>query len=248
MRMIINEQVYLAHTQYVCFFLSLDTIATDNIQEAKDNQRALNQSEEYSQRKFDSLRQVFDVLNFSGIPYVILRNFEKMPDEVNVDPSHLDVDILVDDYYLAKRILDGDSPEDLFWDHVENGFHRVVNTVIIDGKHINFDVRYTGDNYLDEKWQRDILNRHTTMIDSDIHVPSKEDHLYSLIYHAIIQKTEVSNTYIKMFMDLGGYTEEQSKDRLFLRKKLDDFMSKNGYSMVKPVDKTVGYFMNAGVQ
>ena len=150
--------------------------ATDNIQETKDNQRALGQPEEYKQRQFDTLRQVFDVLNFSGIPYVILRNFEKMPDEVNVDPNHLDVDILVNDYYALKRIVDGDSPQEFFRDHCENGFYRVVNYVLVGGKRISFDVRSIGDNYLDEKWQKDILERRVEFR-SGIYVPSEEDHL-----------------------------------------------------------------------
>eukprot|EP01083_Nonionella_stella_P104686 300410_1 len=81
--------------------------STDNIQETKENQVALRQPEEYQKREFDSLRRVFDVLNFWGIDYVVLRNFEKMPDEVKVDPNHLDVDLLVSDYYEAKRLLDG---------------------------------------------------------------------------------------------------------------------------------------------
>lgn len=218
--------------------------ATDNIQETKDNQRALEQPEEYKQRQFDTLRQVFDVLNFSGIPYVILRNFEKMPDEVNVDPNHLDVDILVNDYYALKRIVDGDSPQEFFWDHCENGFHRVVNYVLIDGKRISFDVRSIGDNYLDEKWQKDILERRVEFR-SGIYVPSEEDHLYSLIYHAVIQKTKVSETFVKVFRDIANYTVEQAKDRVFLRAKLDAFLDKHGYSMIKPHDKSVGYFINA---
>ena len=104
--------------------------ATDNIQETKYNMKALGQLDsEYTIRKFDTLRQLFDVLNFSGLEYVVLRNYEKMPDEVNVDPNHRDVDILVSDYYDAKRILDGDSPAKTFDVQYENGFYRVMNNV-----------------------------------------------------------------------------------------------------------------------
>ena len=104
--------------------------ATDNIQETKDNMKALGQLDsEYTIRKFDTLRQLFDVLNFSGLEYVVLRNYEKMPDEVNIDPNHLDVDILVSDYYDAKRILDGDSPARTFDVQYENGFYRIMNNV-----------------------------------------------------------------------------------------------------------------------
>eukprot|EP00957_Ditylum_brightwellii_P147776 11253841-Ditylum_brightwellii.AAC.1 len=133
--------------------------ATDNIQETKENQVALRQPDEYQKRKFESLRQVFDVLNFSGIDYVVLRNFEKMPENVNVDPNHLDVDLLVSDYYEAKRILDGDSPRSTWSTSYENGKYRIVNKVIIEGKLVDFDLRHVGDNYLYKQWQLDILKR-----------------------------------------------------------------------------------------
>jgi len=115
---------------------------TDNIQETRDNMKALGMPHEYHQRQFDTLSRIFDVLNFSGLEYVVLRNFEKMPDEVKVDPSHLDVDLLVSDYYEAKRLLDGINPDSLWKTSYENGGHRIVNSVVMGGKLVNFDVRY----------------------------------------------------------------------------------------------------------
>lgn len=214
--------------------------ATDNIQETKENMKALGMPEEYDQRQFDTLGQIFDVLNFSGLEYVVLRNFEKMPDEIKVDPSHLDVDLLVSDYYHAKRLLDGINPYKMWETSYENGFYRIVNSVMIDGKLVNFDVRYTGDNYLDRQWQLDILKRRIKL--RGMFVPSKEDHLYSLIYHAIIQKPKISETYVKEFKELGNYTGTQARDKKILRERLDTFMDGRGYKMMKPDDKTVGYF------
>ena len=213
---------------------------TDNIQETRENMEALEMPHEYHQRQFDTLRRIFDVLNFSGLEYVVLRNFEKMPDEVKVDPNHLDVDLLVSNYYEAKRLLDGINPDNIWTTSYENGKHRVVNSVVLDGKLVNFDIRYTGDNYLDKKWQLDILKNRVRL--RQMFVPSKADHLHSLIYHAIIQKKEISDTYVKMFQELGNYTEAQSYDKKFLRQKLDTFMDGRGYKMVKPKDDTVGYF------
>lgn len=216
--------------------------ATDNIQETKDNMVALGLQKEYQHRHFDTLRRVFDILNFSGASYVVLRNFENMPDEVEVDPNHLDVDLLVSDYYAVKRILDGDSPNKYWAAQYENGEYRVVNTVSIGGKRVNFDVRYVGDNYLDEKWQRDILQRRVKS-HSVIYVPSDEDHLYSIIYHAIIQKPKISDTYVKVMTTLGNYSHKQACDKIFLRGELNAFMEKHGYNMVKPHDKTVGFYI-----
>ena len=46
--------------------------ATDNIQETRENMEALGMPHEYHQRQFDTLRRIFDVLNFSGLEYVVL--------------------------------------------------------------------------------------------------------------------------------------------------------------------------------
>eukprot|EP00579_Thalassiosira_antarctica_P003112 CAMPEP_0201905188 /NCGR_PEP_ID=MMETSP0902-20130614/56382_1 /ASSEMBLY_ACC=CAM_ASM_000551 /TAXON_ID=420261 /ORGANISM="Thalassiosira antarctica, Strain CCMP982" /LENGTH=205 /DNA_ID=CAMNT_0048439295 /DNA_START=792 /DNA_END=1406 /DNA_ORIENTATION=- len=197
--------------------------ATDNIQECKDNMKALMLHHEYQHRHFDTLRRVFDVLNFSESKYVVLRNFEKMPDNVAVDSNHLDVDLLVDDYYEVKRILDGDSPQHFWSVSYENGEHRVVNTVSIGGHGVNFDVRHVGDNYLDKQWQQDILKRRFSSR-TGIYIPSEEDHLFSIIYHAIIQKKVISDTYVKVMTKIGNFTAAQARDKIFLRGELDSFM------------------------
>ena len=116
----------------------------------------------------------------------------------------------------------------------------------IGGKQISFDIREVGDNYVDTKWESDILKRRI-LSESGLYVPSKDDHLYSLIYHGVIQKQMISDTYVKVYHEVGGYTEKQAKDKVFLRKKLDDYMSKNGYSMVKPRDEAVQYYPEAGL-
>lgn len=230
--------------------------ATDNIQECKDNMRALEMPDEYQDRRFDTLEQVFDVLNFSGLKYVVLRNFEKMPNKVMVDPHHLDVDLLVEDYYKAKRILDGDSPQSIWRVSYENGHYRIVNNVSIGGVGVNFDLRHVGDNYLDKQWQEDILNRSSAFCkgirvpsekdcllegDTVIHVPMKEDHLFSIIYHALIQKPIISDTYVNVMVSMGNFTTAQAQDKEFLRGKLHSFFDKHGYKMKPPNDKTVGY-------
>jgi len=217
--------------------------ATDNIQETKENMVALGIPQEYQHRQFDTLRRVFDVLNFFGMGYVVLRNFERMPDDVRVDPSHLNVDLLVSNYYEAKRLLDSISPASVWKTSYENGKYRVVNSVMIDGTLVNFDIRSVGDNYFDRQWQLDVLKRRSKL--RGLYVPSKEDHLHSLIYHAIIQKPRISETYVEVFKELrSNWTDAQVRDKKFLAEKLHAFMEEHGYKMVKPNDITVGYFTN----
>lgn len=217
--------------------------ATDNIQETKENMVALGILQEYQHRQFDTLRRVFDVLNFFGMGYVVLRNFERMPDDVRVDPGHLNVDLLVSNYYEAKRLLDSISPASVWKTSYENGKYRVVNSVMIDGTLVNFDIRSVGDNYFDRQWQLDVLKRRSKL--RGLYVPSKEDHLHSLIYHAIIQKPRISETYVEVFKELrSNWTDAQVRDKKFLAEKLHAFMEEHGYKMVKPNDITVGYFTN----
>lgn len=213
--------------------------ATDNIQETKDNLKALGVYDKYyNEKKFISLQDVFNELNkYDKLKWVVLRNFEDMPDKINID-EHLDVDMLVNDYFLVKTILDGDSiaPHEIQY---ENGKFRIINWVNIDNKKVAFDFRFVGDNYYDKPLQQDILktrNKHQ----NGFYVPNKENHLYSLIYHAVIHKPKISSTYIKVFKNYGLQSSEINKKNL--RKKLNIWMEKNGYRYCRP-EPSVGYFL-----
>ena len=82
---------------------------TDNIQETKDNLRALGLfNEYYERRQFKDINEVFSTLNsVEKLEWLVLRNFDKMPDQIQID-EHLDIDLLVNDYYLVKTILDSE--------------------------------------------------------------------------------------------------------------------------------------------
>jgi hypothetical protein len=211
--------------------------ATDNIQETKDNLKTLNLFHQYyKQKKFKSLNDVFDELNKSPeLKWVVLRNFKDMPDKINID-NHLDVDVLVNDYYLIKRILDGTSATPNRYD---DGKNRILNHVIIDNKNVLFDFRYLGDNYYDVDFQTKILN---TRIQHKhgFYIPNDEMHLYSLIYHSIIHKPSISKTYTEIFKQYGISNSDLNKKSL--KSILDTFMTKNNYKYYKP-EPSVGYFI-----
>lgn len=211
--------------------------ATDNIQETKDNLKVLGLYDKfYKQKAFSSLKDVFHELNkYPKLKWVVMRNFEGMPDNVTID-EHLDVDLLVNDYYLVKTILDGTSATN---NRYEDGKNRILNHVIINNKKVLFDFRSVGDNYYDKKLQQDMLNtriKHT----KGFYIPSKEMHLYSLIYHAIIHKPKMSPTYVKVFKQYGLKDTEINKKNL--KHKLDTWLQKNGYAYCKP-EPSVGYFL-----
>lgn len=170
-----------------------------------------------------------------------MRNFEKMPDEVIVGR---DVDLLVSDYYEAKRILDGNIPQSKVHESYENGKYRIQNTVSIGGKGVKFDVLSVGDNYFDTHWQQDIINiKRRVSFRKGVYVPSEEDHLYTIIYHVIIQKKAIADKYVKAMTSIGNFSVAQAQDKAFLRGELDSFMTRHNYKMVRPNDKTVGYFV-----
>ena len=100
-----------------------------------------------------------------------------------------------------------------------------------------FDFRSVGDKYYDEKLQKDMLDSRIKH-ENGFYIPNEDMHLHSLIYHAIIHKPKISNTYIKVFKSYGL----NNFDKIFLKKKLDEFMKKNNYNYCKP-EPSVGYFL-----
>ena len=211
--------------------------ATDNIQETKDNLKILGLYDKYYNKKtFDTLQDVFHELNkHPKLKWVVMRNFEDMPDNITID-EHLDVDLLVSDYYLVKTILDGTSARN---NRYEDGKYRILNHVNINKKKVLFDFRSIGDNYYDKKLQQDMLNNRIKH-PNGFYIPNKDMHLYSLIYHAIIHKPKISSTYIKVFKQYGLKEHEINKKNL--RKKLNLWMKQNNYSYVRP-EPSVGFFL-----
>ncbi len=211
--------------------------ATDNIQETKDNLKVLGLYDTYyNEKKFDSLQDVFHELNkYPKLKWIVMRNYEGMPNNITID-EHLDVDLLVNDYYMIKSILDGTSATK---NRYEDGKNRILNYVIINNKKVLFDFRSIGDNYYDKKLQQDMLNTRIKH-PNGFYIPNNDMHLYSLIYHAIIHKSKMSNTYVKVFKQEGLKDSEINKKDL--KMKLDFFMKKNGYTYCKP-EPSVGYFL-----
>jgi hypothetical protein len=213
--------------------------ATDNIQETKENLLALDIFDKYyNQKKFKNINEVFETLNnVSSLKWMVMRNFEDFPDNINID-EHLDIDLLVNDYYLIKLVLDATSATP-FKTQYENGGNRILNYVYINNIKVLFDFRHLGDNYYDINLQTKMLE--TREIHKNFYIPCKELHLYSLIYHAIIHKENISSTYVEVFKNYGLKDSEISKEKL--KEKLDEFMVTNNYKYVKP-EPSVGYFIN----
>ena len=207
--------------------------ATDNIQETKDNLKTLGLYKKYyNEKNFDSLENVFNELNkYPNLKWVITHNFD---DFVNGD----DIDFLTDNYFYFMGVLDAtEKPKGEKFNSVSNGGNSVRNYIKVGKKNIPIDIRFLGDNYYDKKLQQDMLD---TRIKHPIgfYIPNKDMHLHSLIYHAIIHKSKISSTYLKVFKQYG--LKESEINKKYLKNKLDSWLKKEGYSYCKP-EPSVGY-------
>lgn len=179
---------------------------TDNIQETKDNLRALGLFQHYDRREFRSLKNVFDALNKGGINYVVLRNYEKFPALIE---EHPDVDLLTDDYYAVKRIIDGDNP---FKPSFEDGGYRIHNYVSIGGRDIGFDIRYVGDNYYDAEFEKHILQNKVKC--KNFWIPDEDGHELALQYHNMVHKgVGVDWRFLDVCMELTGFKYVEPNDK-----------------------------------
>ena len=208
--------------------------ATDNIQETKDNLRALSLFETcYTQRVFQDLCDVFDTLHrVPSLQWLIMRNFEDMPSSATIQ-GHNDINVLVNDYYLIKRILDADAAVEQ--NRIEDGGYRVLQTVRIGTQSVLFDFRHVGDQYYDSQMQRDMLR--TRCAYKMFYVPNYHYHIYSLIYHAVVHKSHISPSYTSI---LDTYRFPRTREALIPL--LHAFMAQHGYRFTRP-EPSVGYFI-----
>ncbi|MBJ62012.1 MAG: hypothetical protein CMB57_02040 [Euryarchaeota archaeon] len=208
--------------------------ATDNIQETKENMAVLGLSySSFYTKSFASLSSVFDTLNHaSDFKYVVLRNFENLTanDAVEID-EHTDLDLCVSDYYMAKRLLDAESTT---LERMEDGEGRVQNRFKVGDKWVQVDIRYVGDHYYDTRWEEALLE--SRMWFNGFFIPNEENLRYSLLYHALVHKFSVSETYLVRFKQ-----EFHTIDRAELASELKSWMRERQYSMPKPSDPSVGW-------
>ena len=224
--------------------------ATDDIEETRiqlmlllkkqyDNYLIINETfsveKEYNEnligcKGWKSLEEVFDVLNMT-INYVILRNFENIQDEM--DSLHPDIDVLTDNKDNAISILNAQKT-------FQNKY-RVQYKVLIDNKDINFDLRFTGDNYYDINWQKNILS---TRIKEDFYYrPTDVNYFYSLLYHALLHKPKFGFDYERRLLELNDKCSLVSSRKYFsvldIFNELEEFINTHKYCITYPKDFSV---------
>lgn len=167
----------------------------------------------------DSVRQFLSYMNEVDFPYVVLRNWEGLPYSVELG-AHSDLDLLVYDFDHFFEIF----PES----KLEFPRPRVRTKVPIADTYIYCDVRFVGDDYYPEDFERAILESREWN-ERGFWTPNPLMHKISLAYHAVHHKGEISSEYKR---HLGDASLPQ----------LLSALQASSVGWVRPSDPTVGSF------
>lgn len=191
---------------------------------------------------WSSPTELFTALNHT-VCYVVLRNFEALPQSLHVG-SHEDVDLLTDDYAELIRVMNARPHAKCvppwggpFW-------------VRISGENMWFDLRFVGDQYYDPRWARGILDRRVWH-SGGFFSPGDEDYFESLAYHAVVHKQALSAEYRQrlaaMAGSLGrpGWEASGLEDPIRVKALLDGILHSRGCGYRKPRDVNVFYNFEA---
>lgn len=162
-----------------------------------------------------SITQFFARMNDIDFPYVVLRNFEGLPENVVIG-GHGDLDLLVYDLEHWKEL----NPDAV----AEFSYPRVRFKVPIGSGDVYMDVRHIGDDYYPQEFEQAILDTREWN-QKGFWTPNPIHFRIALAYHVVHHKN--SNTYPKWLGDV-------SVDELFKSLKASDI------GWVEPKDKTVG--------
>jgi hypothetical protein len=176
-----------------------------------------------------NLKELFLVLN-ETINYVVLRNFDCLPDQNN-STMHEDIDILTDDVRNMQHILNNYSKSMLPF--------RVNHDIKISNNKVPFDIRFVGDKYYSDTWEKAILTNRLKN-NYGIYIPDEINHFHSLLYHSLIHKTILSDEYKIILSSLSDQLGVKYKTG-WEKNTLDKYMSQKEYVYTIPTDLTV-YF------
>jgi len=146
------------------------------------------------------IEDLFRQLDEQNIVYVVLRNWEALPESVAVGP-HSDLDLLVHPLHVEKvdELWRGERT------HAED--FRVQRKVPVLGpsgeqSYILVDIRSTDDGYMPEDWCHRLLSRRVPH--KMFHVLPPRDYFVSLLYHAVAHKGVMSPDYAQRLVALAA--------------------------------------------
>lgn len=164
-----------------------------------------------------SISQFFSYLNDINFQYVVLRNWENLPESVELG-DHSDLDLLVYDFQHFLEVF----PEA----KSEFPYPRVRFKMPIDDTFIFMDVRHLGDGYYPADFEQAILDTREWN-PKGFYTPNPVHHRIALTYHVVHHKN--SNTYPT---HLGTMSVKDGLEAL----------KESNIGWVNPTDKSVGTF------
>lgn len=167
----------------------------------------------------NSIKQFFSYMNDVSFPYVVLRNWEKLPYDVSLG-EHSDLDLLVYDFAHWKEIF----PEA----KAEYSYPRVRFKMPIDDSYIYVDVRHIGDDYYPEEFEKAILATREWN-ERGFYTPNPIHHRIALAYHCVHHKAMISDNY-RRYIGNAELSE------------MLEVLRASTVGWVPPKDKTVGSF------
>ncbi|MCX8117532.1 MAG: tetratricopeptide repeat protein [Desulfobacterota bacterium] len=188
--------------------------------------------------KAKTLSEVFDLLDQQKIIYAVLRNWENLPEKVEVGP-HSDLDLIIHPDHVERfcELVNAQSTTQLPY--------RVQRRVMIMGpegeqSYILVDLRQPGDGYFPDILAYQMLNRRVRF--RNFWVLHPEDHLVGLAYHILFHKGYVGEGYLDRLKWLSSHLAKwpwRSIQGPSLMSYLKKILSDNNVHYVCPVDLTV---------
>lgn len=180
----------------------------------------MNEATGSKQKNWGSLTAIFEALLSANCPYIILRNFENIFDTAQYKAGS-DIDFLCENKSAFTKILDA----------VRRDGNSSHYKILVDGVEVSIDIREVGDGYYCTEWEQDMLDTRI-LHDGGFYVMEKSHHYYSLIYHCIVHKGFVSETYLRKIDSLRG----ESRDEIGLRQELILYMTSKKYKITNGTD------------
>lgn len=185
---------------------------------------------------YKDIDEFITALNQSGIPYLVLRNWENFKSPELYLNGHGDIDLLCSNSRQLADAIHAKSYTNKVKQVCNDGVHFYIS---INNEHVSLDLRSIGDGYYCSKWQEDMLSRR--IINEGFYVMSAEDYFFSLIHHAILQKNVFSNEYKERLQRMAEGLKIQLEGitiSSFIHE-LESYMTKNKYSYTYPTDTFV---------
>ena len=187
-------------------------------------------------KQYNTIVDVFDILNKNDVSYLALRNYENLLEPEFYVDGHGDIDLLCADSQEIVRLLDAQTDREDQYPFKGDGIHYFI---FVGAERVSLDLRYVGDDYYCLEWEKDLLN--SRVMHDGFYVMDPRNYFYTLIYHSILQKASLSEEYLSRLLKMAESLQvkiHNHSEKGFLNI-LESYMHDKGYHYTYPVDYLV---------